>query len=136
MCTRRLVAAALFATVLPASALACGICIEDRVAAVFDNATVEAAVAKKRHLAFFGIEGSLPATAESRKAIADALQASGGIKGTVRVSLESASASAVFDPGKTSLAALREGAQVRLAPRGLSLMALRVIDGGGVLREP
>ena len=136
MCTRRLVAAALFAAALPASALACGICVEDRVAAVFDNATVGAAVAKKRHLAFFGIEGSLPATAESRKAIADALQASGGIKGTVRVSLESASASAVFDPGKTSLAALREGAQVRLAPRGLSLMALRVIDGGGVLKEP
>ena len=127
-----LVAAALAAQ----TALACGICVEDRVAAVFDNATVDAAVAKKRHLAFFGVEGALPATAESRKAIADALQASGGIKGTVRVSLESASASAVFDPAKTSLAALRAGAQVRLAPRGLTLTALRVIDGGGVLKEP
>ena len=136
MRTELRLAAALSVALASTFAMACGICVEDRVAAVFDNATVDAAVAKKRHLAFFGIEGSLPATAESRKAIADALQASGGIKGTVRVSLESASASAVFDPGKTSLAALREGAQVRLAPRGLSLMALRVIDGGGVLKEP
>jgi hypothetical protein len=135
MCTRRLVAGFL-AAVLPLAALACGVCVEDRVAAVFDNATVDAAVAKKRHLAFFGVEGSLPATAESRKAIADALQASGGLKGTVRVSLESASASAAFDPGKTSLAALRDGAQVRLARRGLTLTALRVIDDGGVLKEP
>ena len=136
MRTRHLVAAALVAGVLPATALACGICVEDRVAAVFDNDTVNSAMARKRHLAFFGLEGSLPATAESRKAIADALQAGGGIKGTVRVSLESASASTVFDPGKTSLAALRDGAQKRLAPRGLSLTALRVIDGGGVLKEP
>jgi hypothetical protein len=135
MSTKRL-AAGLVAAVLPLTALACGICVEDRVAAVFDNATVDAAVAKKRHLAFFGVEGSLPATAESRRAIADALQASGGIKGTVRVSLESAAASAVFDPGKTSLAALREGAEARLAARGLTLTALRVIDGGGVLKEP
>ena len=118
------------------TALACGICVEDRVAAVFDNAAVDAALAKKRHLAFFGVVGALPATPESRKAITEALAAGGGIKGTVRVSLESASASAAYDPARTSLAALRAGAERRLASRGLTLTALRVIDAGGVLKEP
>ena len=131
----RLIAVAI-ALAFPMTSLACGICVEDRVAAVFDNATVDAAVAKKRHLAFFGIEGALPATAESRKAISDALQAGGGIKGTVRVSLESASVSTAFDPARITLASLRAGAERNLAARGLTLTALRVIDSGGVLREP
>jgi len=128
--------AALGLALVSTASLACGVCIEDRVAAVFDDATVQAAVAKKRHLAFFGIEGALPATAESRNAILAALQAGGGIKGTSHVSLESASASIAFDPSKTSLAGLRAGAEKRLAAKGLQLTAFRVIDGSGVLREP
>jgi hypothetical protein len=118
------------------TSLACGICVEDRVAAVFDNATVDASLAKKRHLAFFSVEGSLPATAESRKAILDALHAGGGIKGTARVSLESASASAAFDPAKTTLAGFEAGARKSLGPKGLTLTTLRIIDAGGVLKEP
>jgi len=117
-------------------AFACGICIEDRVAAVFDNAIVDQAIGARRHVAFFGIEGSLPATKESRRALLDALYASGGVKGTARVSLESASASAAFDPRKTTLSGFQAQAAKRLAPQGLALTALRVIDGGGVLKEP
>ena len=129
-------AVALALALASTNSLACGVCIEDRVAAVFDNATVQAAVAKKRHLAFFGIEGSLPATPESRTAILAALQSGGGIRGTARVSLESASASTAYDPTRTSLADLKAGAEKRLAAKGLQLTAFRVIDGSGVLREP
>jgi hypothetical protein len=118
------------------AALACGICVEDRVAAVFDNAVVDQALGARRHVAFFGVEGSLPATRESRRALLDALYASGAAKGSARVSLESASISAAFDPSRTTLAGLRDGAARRLAPKGLTLTALRVIDEGGVLREP
>ena len=118
------------------TAFACGICVEDRVAAVFDNAIVDQAIGAKRHVAFFGVEGSLPATKESRQALLEALYASGGVKGTARVSLESASASAAFDPRKTSLADFQAKAAKRLAPKGLALTALRVIDDGGKLKEP
>jgi hypothetical protein len=131
-----MLAAAVLAALLPGAVLACGVCIEDRVAAVFDSASVNAAVAKKRHVAFFGIEGELPATAESRKAVLDALYAGGGVRGTGRVSLESASASAAFDPARTSLETLRADADKRLAARGLKLTAFRIVDGSGVLREP
>jgi hypothetical protein len=143
MCTeaaggRRQVAGVLLLVLAFASraVFACGICVEDRVAAVFDNAIVEQAVGARRHVAFFGIEGALPATAESRRAILEALYASGGVKGSARVSLESASCSVAFDPRKTSLAALRDGMARRLAARELTLATLRTIDAGGVLREP
>jgi len=118
------------------TALACGICVEDRVAAVFDNAVVEQALGARQHVAFYGIEGSLPATRESARALLGALYASGAAKGSARVSLESASASAAFDPARTSVARLREDAGRRLAAKGLALTPLRVIDEGRVLKEP
>jgi len=116
------------------SAYACGICVEDRVAAVFDNAVVDQAIGARRHVAFYGVEGSLPATKESRRALLDALYASGAAKGSARVSLESASVSAAFDPGRTTLTRLGNDAARRLAPNGLGLTPLRVIDEGGVLK--
>ena len=115
---------------------ACGICVEDRVAAVFDNAVVDQAIGAHRHVAFYGVEGSLPATKESRRALLEALYASGAAKGSARVSLESASVSAAFDPARTSVARLGDDAGRRLAGKGLALTPLRVIDAGGVLKEP
>jgi hypothetical protein len=118
------------------SVLACGICVEDRVAAVFDSAVVEQALGARQHVAFYGVEGSLPATRESANMLLGALYASGVAKGSVRVSLESASVSAAFDPSRTSVTRLREDAGRRLARKGLALTPLRIIDEGGVLKEP
>ena len=135
---RRQVAGALLLALAVASGtvFACGICVEDRVAAVFDNAVVDQAIGAQRHVAFYGVEGSLPATRESRRALLEALYASGAAKGSARVSLESASVSAAFDPSRTSVARLRDDAGRRLAGKGLALTPLRVIDEGGVLKEP
>ncbi len=132
----RIRVAALVCACAAQATLACGICVEDRVAAVFDNAVVEQALGAHRHVAFFGVDGSLPATKESRRALIDALYASGASKGSVRLSLESASISAAFDPSRTTLARLQDRAAQRLAPKGLALTPLRVIDEGGVLKEP
>jgi hypothetical protein len=129
-------ALALVAALAAPLAEACGICIEDRVAAVFDNGVVDRAVAAKRHVAFFSIDGALPATAESRRAILAALYASGAVKGSVRVSLESASASAVFNPARLPLDSFASAASRRLAAAGLALSPLRVVDASGVLQEP
>ena len=129
--------AALLASLATAAplAMACGVCLEDRVAAVYDHEVVEAAVGKQRHVVFLAIEG--PAhDAASRRAIAAALEGGGALKGTARVALESASCSAAFDPSRTSMQALIARANKPLAARGVSLAALRVIDGGGKLKEP
>lgn len=133
-----LVRAALLASLAMAAplALACGYCIEDRVAAVYDHDVVEAAVAKKRFVAFFSIAGAGTPDAASRRAIATALEAGGVLKGTTRVALESAACSAAFDPARTSLERIVAKANQPLAAKGLSIAALRVIDAGGKLRAP
>ena len=59
-----------------------------------------------------------------------------GIKGTARVSLESASASVAYDPARTSLAQLAAAGDRALASRAITLEALRVIGADGRLREP
>ena len=59
-----------------------------------------------------------------------------GIRGTVHVSLESATASVVFDPARASVASIAAAGDRSLAPKALRLEALRVIGADGKLREP
>ena len=115
---------------------ACGFCIEDRVAAVYDHDVVAGAIAQRRHVAFFALEGPLAANEASRRAIVTALEAAGALPGTTRVALENAACSVAYDPRRTSLATLVKRANKPLAARGLALATLRMIDAGGILKEP
>ena len=126
-----------FAVVLAAAlpAAACGVCIEDRVAAVYDQPTVDRAVARHQEVVFFALNGSLEATPATRRAVTAALERA-GIRGTVHVSLESATASVVFDPAHASVASIAAAGDRSLAPKALRLEALRVIGADGKLREP
>ncbi len=117
-------------------AYACGFCVEDRVAAVYDHAVVEAATAQHRAVAFFAVEGDLKPDAASRRALVAALEAGGGIRGSARVALENAACSIAYDPARVSLAQLTARAGKPLAARGLTLAALRVTDRLGELKEP
>jgi hypothetical protein len=126
--------ALILALCLPLSAGACGFCIEDRVAAVYDQAAVEQAVKQKRYVAFFGIEGE--GHAVSPAAIASALEGAGAVRGATRVSIHEHALAAVYDPKRTTVKKLGEAASRSLAPRGLTLTALRIIDASGKLSEP
>ena len=116
-------------------ASACGYCIEDRVAAVYDHEVVEGAIAKQRHVAFLSIEGGA-ANEATRRAVVSALEATGALKRTARVALPQAACSVAFDPARTSLDGLVARANRTLAAKHITLAAVRVIDGGGKLREP
>ena len=125
--------ALLLAAALPV--VACGICIEDRVAAVYDQPTVDRAVARHQRVAFFALNGSLVATPETRRVVVAALERA-GTRGTVHVSLESATVSVAFDPARTSLAKVATAGDRALAPQALKLQTLRVIGADGKLQEP
>lgn len=115
--------AAFLATLAP-HAGACGVCVEDRVAAVYDHAVVEGAYRKGHAVAFLAIEG---ADAGGAKSVRAALGAVPGIEaGTVRVSVESASCSVAFDPARASAAAIAAEANRRLARSRTRLSLLRV----------
>jgi hypothetical protein len=104
---------------------ACGFCIEDREAAVYDHAVLATAQARNHSVAFFAIEGQIRTDEASRRAVVAALE-SAGDKSTARVALPSASCSVAYDPARISLARLAAHANKALASKGLKLEPLRL----------
>lgn len=111
------------------AAIACGHCVEDKIAAVYDYTVVTEALARQHQVAFFGIDGALVVNENSRRELdAIARDTAGVDKGSARVSLESASMSVAFDPRRTSFAVLQRALERKLAPKKLSLLPLQVMD--------
>ncbi len=112
-----------------APALGCGVCVEDKIAAVYDHAAVREALAAKRTVAFFAIDGSLPSGERTRRAISDIARAIPGVDPrSVRVSTELASLALAFDARRTSLVKVQDSLEKRLSAQGLSLLAMQVRD--------
>lgn len=82
-------------------AIACGVCLEDKVAATYDHALVERALAQHRVVVFAEPRRSLDAA--RLKAIAAAASRAPGVDGaTVKTSASPASVSFVLDPRRAS----------------------------------
>lgn len=128
--------AAAIAAATAAAALACGFCVEDRVAAVYDSPTIEAALAKHRHVAFLAADGESGLDPRAQRALVKALEGAGAFKGATRIAGENAACAVVFDPKRTTLAQLVAAGDKALAPSHRKVTALRIIDDAGKLREP
>jgi hypothetical protein len=112
-----------------AGALACGHCVEDKIAAVYDHAVVTRALAAKHQVVFFAIDGALASDEPSRLALERAAGSSRGVdQGSVRLSAEAAALSVAFDPQRMPLAALQRGLERKFASKRVSLLLLRVMD--------
>ena len=124
----------LFAVAGPA-ALACGVCVEDKIAAVYDHAVVAQALDQKHHVAFFHIDGPLAPGDATRRWLEAAVASTAGVdKGSTRVAADTLTISLAFNPRHTSLGALQNALDKKLAAKNLSLMPLRVIDGPAQLK--
>jgi hypothetical protein len=111
---------------LSVEAVACGICIDDKVASAYDHGVVAGAKARGDAVAFLAIEGPLARSAETRGAVLRAIRSAGGVqRASARVSLESAALSFAYDPRRASVDAIRATLDARLAPQGLKLRLLR-----------
>jgi hypothetical protein len=114
-----------------APAQACGHCVEDKVAAVYDHAVEKAARTAHHHVAYFAIEGTLVNTVAVKRSIEAVLTTQDGIdKASVRVSMELAALSFSFDPRRAALATAQAAIERKLAPQKLGLTMLKVVDGG------
>ena len=112
----------------PLQTLACGVCIDDKVASCYDHAVVTRAKARGHEVAFFAIDGSLPHSAEVRAQVLSAVQGTPGVqRGTARVSLESAALSFAYDPRRARQSLIVAGIEKKLYARGLSLRFLRAM---------
>lgn len=122
-------ALAVAAAVAVSPVRACGHCVEDKIAAVYDYAVLSGAQAARRHVAFLAIDGKLVNDAKLRRTITDTVGATAGVdRASVRVSLDLGALSFAFDPRRASLGAIERGLGQRLAPLGLRLTEMKVFD--------
>ena len=101
-------------------AMACGVCLEDKVAATYDHALVQRALAQHRVVVFAEPRASLDAKALKAVA-AKAARARGVDAATVKTSASPASVSFVLDPKR---------ADARKTLAALQLDMLKVIETG------
>ncbi len=128
-------ALALSATLYAGAAGACGHCVEDKVASVYDYAVAQRAFSQKQQVAFFGIDGPLVVNDDSRRALDGVARGIAGVDAaSLRVSLDTASLSIAFDPRRTGFAALQKALEKRLASRQLTLLPMRVMDAPATLK--
>ena len=81
------------------AALACGYCVEDKIASTYDHALVAQALARKHHVAFFHIDGPLvPGEGTKRWLESVAASTAGVDKGSTRVAVDTLTLSVAFDP--------------------------------------
>lgn len=97
--------AALFATA-PAPGLACGACDEDKVAATYDQAMIDAAIARHRQVVFVAIDGPVDAQRIGARIASAAAKIRGVQARTLRTSLAPAAFSFALDTTQTADAAV------------------------------
>ncbi len=103
-------------------ALACGYCVEDKIAAVYDYAALTQAHARRQTVVYFAIDGAIRDSASLLKTMVE--RTKGVEKGSARVSVEARSLSVTFDPRRTALPTLQSGLEKTLKARGLELLLL------------
>lgn len=125
------------ALVAASPAFGCGYCIEDKVAAVYDHGVITKALDQRHQIAFFAIEGPLPADGESRRVIAKALASAKGVDSpSLRVSVDSASLSLSYDGKRISSDQIMDTLNRKLAARGLRVSVLKLMDQRAGLTRP
>lgn len=124
-------AASLLMAVLPASVLACGVCIEDKVAATYDYKVVAAATANKQAVLFFELSGAVSQDPKLAEALAAAAAKIEGVAvDSVRVSLQPAAISLAIDTQRHPLPALQASLSKSLLPWRLEPKLLRSMENG------
>jgi hypothetical protein len=124
----RSICAALTAMSSPA-VLACGVCIDDKVAATYDHAVVTRAVARHQLMVFGEIAGAVDMKVATSRIARAAPEVPGIDRRSVRTSLAPAAFSFALDPAARAPDAAVAELQKRLHVPGATLVVLRVMSG-------
>jgi hypothetical protein len=127
------IAAALAATA-PATGLACGACDEDKIAATYDHAVIDAAVARHQQVVFVAIDGPVDTQRIGTRLAAAAPKVRGVQAGTLRTSLAPPAFSFVLDATQTPQAAVA-GFRKSVGDSTARLTLVRIMREG-VLQQP
>ncbi|MEO8121314.1 MAG: hypothetical protein ABI606_18570 [Rhodoferax sp.] len=115
-------------------ALACGYCVEDRIAAVYDHALAQRTLALKHEIVFFAWDGPLTRSDASKQKMMALGEAVPGVdKGSTRVSIEPAAIALAFDPQRSSAQAIEAALQKKLSLMKLSIERLQTPQAPAIL---
>ncbi len=128
---RRLLLLALLSAALPLTAAACGVCIEDKVAATYDHEVVTKAARDNHAVMYFEITGLASRVPPTERWLVNAVEKTRGVEsGSVRVSLEQAAVSFTIDPNRHPVAGVKKLIEQKLLPQQLGLKPLRTLYKG------
>lgn len=116
--------AALAATV----AQACGVCVEDKVAATYDHAVVMHATAGHRVVVFAALDGHVDGSRAAAAARAAAAKARGVDPASIRTAENPAAISFALDPRAQAAQPALNAVEKTAGVKGLHLTLLRVVD--------
>ena len=117
---------ALLAVVGIGLAQACGHCVEDRIASVYDHALVQRTLASKHRIAYFAWDGPLARNPATLRQLLVGVEAAAGVdKGSARVSVAPEAIAVTFDPQHSDAASIEAALRRKLAPLRLSLVPLQ-----------
>ena len=106
--------------------LACGYCVEDRIAAVYDHALLQRTLALRHEMIFFAWDGPLARSDASRQKMMALGEAVPGVdKGSARVSMEPAAVALAFDPQRNSAHGIETALRKKLSILKLSIVRLQ-----------
>lgn len=108
-------------------AIACGVCIEDKVAAVYDHAVLQQAVQARHLVLFCELNGPFESRVLARRAKQAAEALPNVDRASVRVSEELPALSFAMDPARQSADATVQAIANRLAAEGISVKLLRTM---------
>lgn len=132
---RALPAALAIAALVSSAAQACGYCIEDRMAAVYDHQVMMRAAASGHRIAFFAIQGPQVTDGARAQALRRELEHVAGVdRGSVRYSGDLAALSLAFDPRATPYAALERALAKALGAHGLAAGLISIVDHPSQIR--
>ena len=110
---------------VPMLAMACGHCEEDLVASVYDHGLVLRSQSLKQRIMYMAWDGPVARDdATARRLMQEASRATGVTPGSVRVSVQPAALSVVFNPAKTNRAQIEASLQNRLTKMHVMVLPL------------
>jgi hypothetical protein len=119
-------------------ALACGYCVEDKVAMVYDHSVIVRALNKRHEVVFLAIERSLAPNRGLQREIERSIESTPGVdRRSARVSLAGASLSFAYDPARAPLGSIMRSLDKNLGVKGIRTTLLRIMSenpGGPVTK--
>ena len=121
-----------FAVGTPAASRACGACDEDKVAATYDHAVIDAAIARHQRVVFVAVDGPVSSEKLAARIAAAASRIRGVQRGTLRTSASPPAFSFALDAAQkpeTVVARFREA----VGDMRAELTLLRIMTNGELI---